>query len=71
MKYQELLDLTEDKFRRLTGVKPATLSKMLAILTVAHSTQKSKDPLPNCLEISATLVEGNLNCMIRLKLIKT
>jgi len=56
MKYEELLDLTADKFRRLTGVKPATFSKLLAILTMAHSTKKSKGGRPNCIEVSTMLL---------------
>jgi len=42
MKYQEIAHLDEEKFRRLTGVKPSTFRKMLEILTTAHKEKKSK-----------------------------
>jgi len=42
MKYDQVKDLSEEQFRRLTGVKKATLKRMLAILREADEKKKAK-----------------------------
>lgn len=41
MKYEAMKDLKSEEFRRLTGVKPDTFKKMLAVLEAAETKRKS------------------------------
>jgi hypothetical protein len=51
-KYNGLKSLSDEKFRRLTGVKHKTFEKMTEILKDAHSEKKKKGGRPNnlCVE---------------------
>jgi len=51
-KYEQLVDLSDEKFRRLTGVKHKTFGKMAEILRVAHMQKKQQGGRPNkiCVE---------------------
>lgn len=42
MKYNQIRELREKEFRRLTGVKKATFSRMVDILREADERKKSK-----------------------------
>ncbi len=42
MKYNQIKELNDEKFRRLTGIKRDTFKKMLKILTEADQKKKSK-----------------------------
>jgi len=42
MKYEKMLNYSDAKFRRITGVKRATFDKMLEILQVAEAIRHSK-----------------------------
>lgn len=42
MKYDQIKELLEEQFRRLTGVKKATFKKMLGILREADEKKKAK-----------------------------
>lgn len=42
MKYEKIKSLSDEKFRRLCGVKPATFAKMLTILKEANKIKKAK-----------------------------
>lgn len=42
MRYDQIKTLEEERFRRLTGVKPNTFSKMLDILTTAFVGKRAK-----------------------------
>ena len=42
MKYDQIKELLEEQFRRLTGVKKATFQKMLGILREADEKKKAK-----------------------------
>jgi hypothetical protein len=52
MKYPQIQGLEEDKFRRLTGVKPSTFEKMITILADADIKKKAKGGRKNklCIE---------------------
>ena len=52
MKYSQIKELEEDKFRRLTGVKRTTFEKMISILTDADAKKKAKGGRKNklCIE---------------------
>lgn len=52
MKYHQIQELEEDKFRRLTGVKRSTFKKMISILTDADIKKKAKGGRKNklCIE---------------------
>ena len=49
-------DLTDEKFRRLTGVKKATFLKMLAILKEAHTAKKARGGRPNKISVEDILL---------------
>lgn len=55
MKSKNVLKLSEDKFRRLTGLKKKTYAKMVEILTVAHLKKKAKGGRPNNLDVQDML----------------
>ena len=40
MRYEKLSNLSDEEFRRLTGVKPSTFKHMVEILKVAHSRKR-------------------------------
>lgn len=42
MKYDQIKELSEEQFRRLTGVKKVTLKRMLEILKEADAKKKAK-----------------------------
>lgn len=42
MKYEVIKELEDEKFRRLTGIKPGTFAKMLEILSEAEKKKKAK-----------------------------
>lgn len=42
MKYDQIKELSEEQFRRLTGVKKTTLKRMLEILREADAKKKAK-----------------------------
>jgi hypothetical protein len=52
MKYIQVKALEEEKFRRLTGVKPSTFQRMVKILKIADHQKKSKGGRKNklCIE---------------------
>lgn len=52
MRYDQLRELSAEKFRRLTGVKSSTFEKMLSILKEADGRKKSRGGRKNklCLE---------------------
>lgn len=52
MKYPQVKILEEEKFRRLTGVKPSTFQRMVKILKIADHQKKSKGGRKNklCIE---------------------
>lgn len=52
MKYTQVKGLEEEKFRRLTGVKPSTFQRMVKILKIADHQKKSKGGRKNklCIE---------------------
>lgn len=52
MKYAQVKGLEEEKFRRLTGVKPSTFQRMVKILKIADHQKKSKGGRKNklCIE---------------------
>lgn len=41
MEYEKIKDLDAERFRRLTGVKPATFDKMVLIVREAHALKKA------------------------------
>ncbi len=47
MKYTQIQELDEEKFRRLTGVKPTTFKRMVEILSQENSIKKQKGGRPN------------------------
>lgn len=47
MRYTQVKGLEKESFRRLTGVKPATFTRMLAILNEAESIKKAQGGKPN------------------------
>jgi len=51
-RYEQLKELSEDKFRRLAGVKRDTFRKMVEILKEAHTQKKRRGGRPNrlCIE---------------------
>jgi archaellum component FlaD/FlaE len=51
MKYDQLKEMEDEKFRRLTGVKRSTFNKMLEILKEADSKKKSRGGRKNKLSI--------------------
>jgi transposase len=56
MKYDQVKDLSEEQFRRLTGVKKATLKRMLAILREADEKKKAKGGRKSKLSIEDRLL---------------
>jgi hypothetical protein len=56
MRYERLKELSDEEFRRLTGVKKATFEKMLEILKEAERKQKTKGGKPNYLSMEDRLL---------------
>lgn len=56
MKYDQIKGLQEEKFRRLTGVKPSTFHKMVEILEHADKQKKSRGGRKNKLSIENQLL---------------
>lgn len=56
MKYDQIKDLEDEKFRRLTGVKRTTFEKMVSILTDADLKKKAKGGRRNKLTIEDQLL---------------
>ena len=56
MRYTETKNLTEEQFRRLTGVKRAVFEKMLSVLNTAHDSKKARGGRPNKLSVEDTLM---------------
>jgi len=55
-KYETMSKLTEDKFRRLTGVKHKTFEKMAEILRMVHAQKKQRGGRPNKLTVEDMLL---------------
>src|SRR3990167_6678212 len=56
MKYQKIKNLPDGQFRRVTGVKRTTFTKMVEILTEAQTKKKSKGCRPNKLYVEDMLL---------------
>ena len=56
MKYDQIKELDDERFRRLTGVKRSTFEMMLKILIEADKLKKSKGGLKNKLSIEDQLL---------------
>lgn len=56
MKYDQIKDLDEEKFRRLTGIKRSTFDKMQVILRDADLQKKAKGGRKNKLSIADQLL---------------
>ena len=56
MRYADALDLNNEKFRRLTGVKKPTFQKMVQVLDKAHVLKKAKGGRPNTLQVPEMLL---------------
>jgi len=56
MKYQKIKNLPDGQFRRVTGVKRTTFTKMVEILTEAQTKKKSKGGRPNKLYVEDMLL---------------
>lgn len=56
MKYNQIKELEEEKFRRLTGVKRSTFTKMLNILKEADDQKKARGGRKNKLSIEDQLL---------------
>lgn len=55
MRYADALELDDEDFRRLTGVKKTTFLRMIEILTVAQARKKSRGGRPNKLPLHGML----------------
>lgn len=56
MKYEQIKELEEEKFRRLTGVKRSTFEKMLGILSEADKKKKARGGRKNKLSLEDRLL---------------
>ncbi len=56
MKFDQIKELEDEKFRRLTGVKKGTFSKMVDILSQADGLKKSKGGRKNKLNLEEQLL---------------
>ena len=56
MKYDQIKELPEEQFRRLTGVKRKTFEKMLEILREANQKKKARGGRKNKLSIENQLL---------------
>ena len=55
-KYEKIKDLPQDKFRRLTGVKPNTFHEMLEVLKKAEKIKKARGGKPSKLCLADKLL---------------
>jgi len=55
-KYEQMTELKEESFRRLTGVKRKTFEKMAEILIAAHKQKKQQGGRPNKLSVEDMLL---------------
>ena len=55
-KYEKIKDLSQDKFRRLTGVKPNTFHEMLEVLKKAEKIKKARGGKPSKLCLADKLL---------------
>ncbi|BAG39841.1 transposase [Orientia tsutsugamushi str. Ikeda] len=58
MKFDQIKQLKDEKFRRLTGVRKGTFSKMVDILRKADDLKKSKGVRKNKLDLEEQLLMG-------------
>ena len=56
MKFENLINLSGQQFRRITGVKRSTFDKMVEIVAVADKIKKAKGGRPNRLTIENRLL---------------
>lgn len=56
MRYEEAGALTEEQFRRLTGVKRSVFDEMLSVLRVSHALKKARGGRRNKLSVEDTLM---------------
>ncbi|RZI47178.1 transposase family protein, partial [Rickettsiales endosymbiont of Peranema trichophorum] len=56
MKYEQVKSLSEEQFRRLTGVKGATFDRMIEILEEADQRKKKKGGRKNKLSLENQLL---------------
>lgn len=56
MKYEAIKEIEEDKFRRLTGVKRSTFTRMIEILSEADKKKKAKGGRKNKLSLEDRLL---------------
>ena len=56
MKYKQIKDLEEEKFRRLTGVKRSTFNKMIDILSEADKKKKARGGRKNKISLEDRLL---------------
>jgi len=56
MRFEEIKELKEDSFRRLTGIREATFNKMLEILKKEEIKKKNRGGKPNKLLIEDRLI---------------
>ena len=56
MKYENVRDLREEEFRRMTGVKHPTFNKMVEILKEAEACKKKQGGKPNILSMEDRLL---------------
>ena len=55
-KYEQIKELKDKEFRRLTGVRHKTFDKMVEILTLAHKLKKKQGGRPNNLIVADMLL---------------
>jgi len=56
MRYEETKNLSDEQFRRLTGVKRPVFAKMLTVLHTAHTLKKARGGRPNKLSVEDSLM---------------
>ena len=56
MKYEQIKELEEEKFRRLTGIKRSTFEKMVSILSEADKKKKARGGRKNKLSLEDRLL---------------
>lgn len=56
MKYDKIKSLSDEQFRRITGLKRNTFEKMIEILSEAYKTKKAKGGRPSKLSIEDMLL---------------
>ncbi|KJV55138.1 DDE superendonuclease family protein [Orientia tsutsugamushi str. Kato PP] len=61
MKFDQIKELKDEKFSRLTGVRKGTFSKMVDILRKVDGLKKSKSGRKNKLNLWEQLMKGDMN----------